>query len=38
MNRLGMGFRRAVKPDLLMPGNRQLFLEECSGTNGKTRS
>jgi hypothetical protein len=35
VNALGLGYRRAVKPDILMPGGRQLYGEKI-GTHEKT--
>jgi hypothetical protein len=31
----GVGFRRSVKPDILMPGGRQIYRDNIVGNNGK---
>jgi hypothetical protein len=36
ISRIGYGFRRAVKPDILMPGGRVLYLERPVGAAGET--
>lgn len=35
LNALGLGYRRAVKPDFLMQGGRQLYLEKLGNTHTK---
>jgi hypothetical protein len=37
ISRIGYGFRRSVKPDILMPGGRTLFLERLGGNAAQTR-
>ncbi|MEO8315620.1 MAG: S8 family peptidase [Pseudomonadota bacterium] len=36
LSRVGHGFRRAIKPDILMPGGRVLFRERLAGDLGVT--
>jgi hypothetical protein len=37
LSRIGHGFRRAIKPDLLMPGGRTLHLQRLGGDPSTTR-
>ena len=37
ISRQGLGFRRAIKPEILMPGGRQLFERRLDGDQNKTR-
>ncbi|UOY87394.1 S8 family peptidase [Bacillus glycinifermentans] len=34
-SRVGLGFRNSIKPDILMPGGKQLFLENVLGKDGQ---
>lgn len=36
ISRFGHGYRRAIKPDVLMPGGRILYRERLGGLNGQT--
>jgi len=36
INALGLGFRRGIKPDVLLPGGRQLFIRPPAGTGPPT--
>jgi len=36
ISRFGHGYRRAIKPDVLMPGGRTLYRERLGGANGQT--
>lgn len=33
-SRVGLGYRNSIKPDLLLPGGKQLFTENVMGSNG----
>lgn len=35
LNSLGFGYRRSIKPEILMPGGRQLYSEDPIGRDGK---
>lgn len=35
-SRVGLGFRNAIKPDMLFPGGKQLFMENVMGRDGFT--
>lgn len=37
ISRVGLGYRRSIKPDLLFPGGRQLYLEDIMGHEGRAK-